>query len=254
MKTGKTKNRPSPDKINFAIVRLPHVSNFTDLEVLEEEPDVRLSWLPEPRGINDYDVIVIPGSKCTISDMMWMKEKGWDSAIRSYMESKRGTLVGLCGGFQILGTEIRDPLEIEGSTKTIEALGLIDTSTEIEAVKVVKRSSGKDAIFNAYVEGYEIHMGKTVLSDDSVSFLNLDTGPDGAMNPEATVIGAYLHGLFDSAEFREKFLDSVARKKGLTLTPIHRKDYWVEKERHYDRLADHFSTHVDVDAVINAMR
>jgi len=192
------------DKIRIAVVRLPHISNFTDLEVLECEPEVVLTWLSEPRNLGEYDVVILPGSKSTVNDMMWLHERGWVSPLKEFLDKGNGLVAGLCGGFQILGNEINDPSGIEGTTEKVEGLGLLDVSTEIEDIKVVRHSEGQDRLFGAKVCGYEIHMGQTLLSHNSKPFLHLETGPDGAINSAGNVFGTYLHGLFDSGAFRKK--------------------------------------------------
>ncbi len=140
--------------INIAVVRLPHISNFTDLEVLENEPEVIVTWLKEPKQLEKYDVIVLPGSKSTISDMMWLHECGWIKPVKEFADRDDKLVVGLCGGFQMLGKEISDPHEIEGMMKKTEGLGLLDVFTEIEETKVVRRSVGQDKLFGAKVRGY----------------------------------------------------------------------------------------------------
>ncbi|MDM8526177.1 cobyric acid synthase [Desulfococcaceae bacterium HSG8] len=243
-----------PDRINIGVVRLPHISNFTDLEVLEGEPEVSLFWLTEPKNINRYDVIILPGSKSTISDMIWLNESGWVEPLGEYADKKIGWIAGLCGGFQMLGKEISDPHEIEGRTRKTEGLGLLDISTEIETSKVVKRSSGYDRMFNVGVCGYEIHMGRTSLFNHSLPFLELETGSDGAINTNGNVFGTYLHGLFDSGIFRKRFLARIAGRKGIPYdSNVRRGDYWEEKDKNYERLAEHFSEYTDTERVLELL-
>ncbi len=240
-------------QLKIGVVRLPHVSNFTDLEVLETEPCLSVTWLLGSGELDRYDVIVIPGSKSTIADMRWLWENGWVDPVRKYASGNKGFVLGLCGGYQILGKEILDPEGIEGEQSRIEGLGLIDTVTEIAATKTVRLTEGKDRLFHQKVRGYEIHMGNTHLGKAS-PFLELDNGFDGAVSRRGNVFGAYLHGLFDSAGFRHHFIEHIAGRKGIRIdsTP-HRKDYWLEKEQNYDRLAMHFEAHMDVNLMINAM-
>ncbi|MCP4349955.1 MAG: cobyric acid synthase [Desulfobacterales bacterium] len=247
------KGKPGPDKINIAAVRLPHISNFTDLEVLENEQEVAVEWLQEPENLEKYDVIVIPGTKSVINDMIWMREKGWASGLKE-LSSSDVLIAGLCGGFQILGKEISDPHEIEGTVKMTQGLGLLDVATEIETTKIVKRSKGTDRIFNAKVCGYEIHMGQTKLFNNSHPFLELETGPDGAVTSDGNIFGTYMHGLFDSGDFRKKFLEHVAGRKGLLFDKdIERKDYWTKKDENYNQLAEHFSEYADMESIIRIM-
>lgn len=254
---------PKSDQcIHIAVVRLPHVSNFTDLEVLENEPEVMITWLKTPDQLEKYDVIILPGSKSTVSDMTWLHERGWVTPVKKFADRDNKLVVGLCGGFQMLGIEIGDPHEIEGRTKKTQGLGLLNVFTEIEKTKVVRRSVGQDKLFGVKVCGYEIHMGRTKLSSSSrtegreadKNFLELETGPDGAINSRGNVFGTYLHGLFDSGAFRKKFLEHVAKEKGILFdNAIERRDYWAEKDKNYDQLAEHFSKYVDVEHIIRIM-
>jgi len=244
---------PEPDKINIAVVRLKHISNFTDLEVLECEPDVTVTWLNEPKHLEKYDLIIIPGSKSTISDMQYLHKSGWVKPLREFADKSSHFVVGLCGGFQILGKEIFDPHETEGTLKRIDGLNLLDISTEIEKSKVVRHSVGRDKLFDAQVCGYEIHMGRTDLFQ-SLPFLELETGADGAVNSAGNVFGTYLHGLFDSGMFRKRFLEYVAERKGISFdSSIERKNYREEKDKNYDLLAEHFSRYVDIERIMTVI-
>lgn len=246
--------KAGPDKISIAAVRLPHISNFTDIEVLESEPEVVVDWLNEPKNLKKYDVIVLPGSKSVINDMMWLREEGWTTPLKEFASTGNSLLIGLCGGFQILGKKITDPYETESTVKMTQGLGLLDVATEIETTKVVRRSKGWDKLFGAKVCGYEIHMGQTRLFNNSQNFADLETGPDGAINSSGNIFGTYMHGLFDSGEFRKKFLEHVAERKGIFFdNTIERKDYWTEKDENYDQLARHFSEYADVEQIIRIM-
>ncbi len=246
---------PQEDSINIAVVRLPHVSNFTDLSVLAQEPDVVLNWLEQPSGLTAYDLLVLPGSKNTTSDMSWLEKTGWSAAVRTFAQTDTKMVMGLCGGFQMLGREIQDPHGLEGAHRQIDGVGLLDVTTRIEQTKIVRQSMGSDRLFHAGVRGYEIHMGRTERGNAAKPFLELDTGPEGACNPDGNVFGTYLHGLFDSAAFRSGLLGHLAARKGLSIdSALAREDYWREKERHYDLLAEHFERFVDIDGIIRTMQ
>ena len=245
---------PRPGRINIAVARLPHVSNFTDVDALAHEPEVSVSWLTAPRGLADFQAVVIPGSKSVIADMDWLRQTGWPAALQDYLARTVGTVAGVCGGYQLLGREIADPLQTEGRATAAAGLGLLDIATRIEAVKQVRLSTGTERLFGTPVTGYEIHMGRTSLGPGAAPFLDLDNGPDGAVSPDGRVFGAYLHGLFDSGRFRAAWLASLARRHAVPFDEgAVRRDYRQVKDENYDRLAAHFQTHVDVDRLVEIM-
>jgi len=240
--------------IRIAAIRLAHISNFTDLEVLALEPEIALTWLERPASLIHYDAVIIPGSKSVIHDMERLKALGWPQVLQAYAEKGHGIIVGLCGGFQILGREIRDPLGIEGKGKSITGLGLLDVSTEIEETKIVKHSEGKDRLFSARVHGYEIHMGRTILGPEATPLLDLEENTDGAMSADGKVLGTYLHGLFDTGEFRQRFLRRLAAAKGIPFNDrFERQDFWLVKDKNYNLLAEHFEHYTDVTKVMKVM-
>ena len=227
--------------INIAVVRLPHISNFTDIQALDSEPEIAIHWLKTPDNIMSYDAIIIPGSKNVIHDIKAIEPLGWFDSLHKYSSKGRGLIVGLCGGYQMLGTEICDPKGVEGPPQQTYGINLLDIVTEMDTIKVVRRSSGKDRLFDSSVQGYEIHMGQTLLGDNATPFIDLKNYTDGAISKNGTVLGCYLHGLFDSGTFRKNFIQRLARMNQIEIDPhISHDDYWDFKERNYDHLADHF--------------
>ena len=251
LKTGNgAKKRP----LHIAVLRLPYISNFTDIEVLAQEPDVSVTWLKAPKDLFDYDAIILPGSKSVISDMMILQQAGWPDALKQFVDKKRGVVVGLCGGYQMLGTRIEDPLGIEGSLREAKGIGLLNVATRIETEKTVQRSKGKDLLFQAPVTGYEIHMGQTELGHGASPFLRLTDRLEGAVASHGLVFGTYLHGLFDSGAFRKQFLLKIAAMKGIDLQEnLVCEDRWQVKDRNYDLLAAHFEAHLDVEKLLKIM-
>jgi len=245
---------PVAGKINIAAVRLPHVSNFTDIDALALEPEVTVTWLDTPVSLSDFQAVIIPGSKSVIHDMSCLGQAGWPKALKGYLADTKGMVVGLCGGYQMLGQSIEDPLEVEGKMTAIPGLGLLDVTTCIEALKQVKLSEGKDCLFSAPVTGYEIHMGRTILASEASPFIDLDGAPDGAVSPDGRVFGTYLHGLFDSGRFRSAFLSAIACRHSIPFdADIARENFWQVKNRNYDCLAEHFETHVDIESILRIM-
>ena len=242
------------NKIRIAVVRLPYISNFTDLDALVREPDVQVQWLTTPEILFDFDAVILPGSKSVLHDMAALATSGWVPAIRRYAAQKRGLVVGLCGGYQLLGKEIEDPLHLEGDREKADGIGLLNISSRIEQEKVVKLSSGKDLLFHAPVTGYEIHMGRTTRHGSNRPLIALAEHEDGAVSEDGRVFGTYLHGLFDSGAFRKQFLKKAAEMGNIEFDAYRvREDFWTKKNKSYDRLAAHYEAHTDVDKIVNIM-
>ncbi|MRR39505.1 cobyric acid synthase, partial [bacterium] len=207
---GDKKSMPAGESLEIAVIRLPRISNFTDFEPLERLAHVRYVGLSEPLG--NPDAVIIPGTKNTVSDLREMQEKGMDRQIRS-MENT--PVLGICGGYQMLGREIID-CGIEDTVGSVPALGLLDAITrfdlyEKKTVQVEKTVTGGGPILEPIrgqkVKGYEIHMGVTSPSEES-AFQD-----DGAVSSNGIVMGTYLHGLFDNQNFRAAFIDFLRRRK-----------------------------------------
>jgi adenosylcobyric acid synthase len=245
---------PQGGRINIAVIRLPHVSNFTDLEVLAAEPDVLLNWLERPTGLASYDAVIIPGSKNVIHDATWIQKSEWPIFLKQFSTDLGKTVIGLCGGFQLLGKTISDPHGVEGNQKNVEGLGLLNITTTLAPEKTVQRTQGRESLFDTIVSGYEIHMGQSERGDGQAPFLELAHGPEGAVSTSGNVIGTYLHGLFDAGAFRSRLLARLAAAKGMPISAnFQRRDHWLVKEQHYDRLADHFERHLDIKRILSVM-
>ncbi|MEW5803637.1 MAG: cobyric acid synthase [bacterium] len=242
-------------KVNIAVIRLPHISNFTDLEVLEREPETVLNWLYTPIELFAYDLLILPGSKNSLHDLLWLQRSGWAEKIRKFAGTGRW-VIGLCGGFQMLGREITDPDSHEGSLKQVEGLGLLDVSTEIQPIKVVRCTGGRDRLFGEQVTGYEIHMGESHLFGNTQPFLTLtEEGRfDGAMSEQGTVMGTYLHGLFDAKGFRRHLLSRIAAQKGIPFElSAGQCNFWEEKEKQYELVAAHFLRYTNTERITRIM-
>ncbi len=251
---------PRPDRLNVAVVHLPSISNFTDMEALEGEPDVLLNYLSSPSALSPYDLLVIPGAKNTMEDAVWLAETGWKDAVRSYAESG-GFVLGVCGGYQLLGRTVLDPLGVESSRREAPGLGLLPLATTMAGDKVLRRVEGVDLRNGLKVQGYEIHMGRTERSGEPAEaepFLELNlpqdrtSWQDGWRLENGRVMGTYLHGLLDAPQWRNEFLNRIRRGKGLPEMAV-AADGRGDRFRQYDLLADHFEKHVDVGAIMNAM-
>src|SRR6185295_16656214 len=169
------------------------------------EPGVRLEFVRPGQPIGDADVVILPGSKSTIGDLAFMRAQGWDIDIKAHAR-RGGHVLGLCGGYQMLGCTVADPLGIEGPAGSIEGLGLLDVVTEMTPDKSTIPVQGRDCATGAAVSGYEIHLGRTEGPDCARPTLMIGDRPDGAASPDGRVRGTYVHGLFTSDEFRRAWL------------------------------------------------
>jgi len=250
--------------IDVVIVRLPRISNFTDFDILIREKGICGRFVEDARSIGNPDLIILPGTKNTIGDLESLKESGIADAIVNL--AKIGTMViGICGGYQMLGSVIRDPENSESKTLETEGLGLIDVSTLFRMqkstyqVKARFHERGSD-IFKGLnndneITGYEIHMGETELLNGTSPFLKIleRSGKevrmdDGAVSSDGNVIGSYLHGIFDNDEFRLGLINKIREGKGLS--PMLAEELSsVAKEGQYDKLAELFRENIDMELI-----
>jgi adenosylcobyric acid synthase len=245
-------DRPQPDRINLAAIRLPHISNFTDFNPLQREDAVRFHYLSKPRDLTRYDAIFLPGSKNVRFDLGWLRETGWEKPLLD-AASAGCRIVGVCGGYQMLGQVIRDPEGVEGEPGETPGLGLLDCETTLAADKVLCRSTGHVLADGTAIDGYEIHMGRTTLGPTArplvaVSVRNAEPvqEQDGARNADGSVWGSYFHGLFDLPDFRNAFLHSL--DAGFQGTDARAAAQF--KDQQYDLLADHFAQYMDIPRLL----
>lgn len=193
-------------RVRISVIRLPHISNFTDMAALEAEPGVSVAWQEHPA--ERPEAVIIPGTKSTIHDLRWLHAQGWDRAIAAWRD--QGTrVVGICGGFQMLGEWVEDPGGLEGEARREAGLAFISATTCLKPEKQTMRRAGfVDAPGwpKVPVTGYEIHNGDTVIQGSFQAFLNMDGQASGYISSSGTVLGTYLHGIFDEAAFRHAFL------------------------------------------------
>ncbi len=250
-----------PDALSVCVVGLPYMSNFTDFTALERAPGVALFYTRAPEDARVADVVVLPGSKNTIPDLLWLRETGWDRAIAEHAARLR-PVVGICGGFQMLGREVRDPHRVESAVERVAGLGLLDAETELSRAKVTRQATARladPARFGAATDcafaGYEIHLGATRLGEGTAPLLRLrrdgerESIDDGAVSADGLVVGTYLHGLFDTADALRDLLSYLRRASGKTAAPATPFDPAAERERRYDALAEHFRANMRADAL-----
>lgn len=245
-------NFNSNGDIDVAVIKLPHMSNFTDINPLKMYDDVSIRLIEKVEDLKNPNLIIIPGSKNTIKDMEYLKNSGMSSAILN-CHSNGSFVFGICGGFQILGSKIKDPNNIESNITSIEGLNLINSVTEIKTDKTTTLTEARDKIFNCNIKGYEIHMGKTRIDDNDSNFSVINSRNeetcndiDGAISKDKRVFGTYIHGIFDNSEFTRKFLNLIRKNAGMDEIKDIPKDYWEFKNEEYDKLADIIRNNVDM--------
>ncbi|MBI5178110.1 MAG: cobyric acid synthase [Nitrospinae bacterium] len=235
-------------KTAVAVIRLPHISNFTDFAPLVREPSVRLSYLSRPRPLDGVDLLILPGSKNTIADLMWLRETGWEPLIREFA-SKGGKVGGICGGYQMLGMVVDDPHGMEGEAgRSADGLGLLHVKTVLGKKKRLARATALWNEGKEEITGYEIHMGITEGNARPFAIITENGKPhhDGAVSDDGRVWGTYLHGLFDEPEFRKAFLATLG--KAVLNGDAHSRIAF--KERQYDLLAAYFKQHLNMEKLI----
>lgn len=246
--------------IKIGVIRLPHISNFTDFDVFEQLDDVALNYITKLEDVESQDLIILPGSKNTIRDMKWLKETGLETAIKKYA-STGNPVIGVCGGYQMLGRKISDPESVESGGE-IAGLCLLPVNTVLTAEKHRSQTSGEftepggifESLKGANYMGYEIHMGETVpeekLSSEEqlTEFTSSKTGYS-----RDNIYGTYIHGIFDNAETVERLVESLAKWKGVDLKPLDILNYKDLKEKEFDRLAATLREYMDMDYIYKIM-
>lgn len=245
----------SKKEIVIGVVRLPHISNFTDFTPFEMEQDVEIKYINSVFDFENIDLLILPGSKNTIDDMVYLNNSGLTKMI---IEHHRNNLpiIGICGGYQILGSEIVDEGNQESSIHKTNGLGLLHACTHISDEKRTIQVEGDLDIqfmgehLKSAVWGYEIHMGITEFQEDYNRFVQLKEGHyDGAINHEGNVLGTYLHGIFDNDEFRKFILDIIRKNKGLE-TKDHEVTFEEFKETQYVELAKILKESLDMEKLL----
>ena len=251
-------------RLRIGVIALPHMSNFTDFDALAAEPSVALAYLTRASEVTNADIIIIPGTKQTINDLQWLRVGGFDQAIQE--SAARSFTVGVCGGMQILGLEVRDPAGLEGGGE-VRGLGLLPIRTTLEPEKVTRPASAQlltNEIFGQPMSfrvatGYEIHLGVTDYLSEAKPLFELrrqgDDEPviDGVVSPDRRIIGTYLHGLFDDDEFRHAFVRSARAASHLN-GPRAYANVKAEREARFDRLADHVRQSINLDEILKWLR
>ena len=233
--------------LKVAVPMLGRIANFDDVDPLRAEPQLEVVFVPPGRRLPaDARLVVIPGSKSTIGDLIQFRENGWDRDLADHRR-RGGHIVGICGGYQMLGRVVRDPHGIEGVVTETDGLGLLDVETVLEPEKTVRNVSAHSVPFGTPLSGYEIHLGRTTGPDCTRPVAVINGVEDGAASADGKVFGTYLHGLFGADRFRARFLENL----GVTGGGI---DYRAEVEKALDAIAAHLEAHLDCDAIFGLAR
>ncbi len=231
--------------IVIAVPRLSRIANFDDLDPLAAEPDVDLRMIAPGDPIpGDADVVLLPGSKSTLADLAFLRRQGWDIDIAAHCR-RGGVVIGLCGGYQMLGTRVGDPGGVEGPAGEALGLGLLDVETVLAADKTLLRVVGHEELSGAAVHGYEIHLGETGGPGRRRPWLRLEDGrPEGAVSADGRTMGCYVHGLFAADGFRHAFLARLRAGRFADTA------YEAQVESTLDDLAVHLERHLDLDRLL----
>ena len=246
-KVGKGKFNKNSE-INIAVIDLSHISNFTDFDPFVLEPDVNLYIVDNTYDLMNADIIIIPGSKNVIGDIKYLKENGFYNSLVE-LDKKGKTIIGICGGYQILGKKIFDPYNIEGEKKEENGIGLLDITTTMEKDKTLKQVNAETINDNISIIGYEIHHGKTIINETPF-MVRSDSEVLGCINKKGNIWGTYIHGIFDNDIFRRTVLNSIRIKKNLPVTKvIHKYDI----DHKIDGLADLLRKNLDIENIYKIM-
>ena len=246
-------------EIDVAVIMLSHISNFTDVDCLKFDEGVSVRYIRKKEEFGKPDILIIPGSKNTIEDLIAIRKSKIEDEIIKY--SKEGIILGICGGYQMLGSVISDPFAIESDKKQVNGIGLLNTKTTIKSKKTMTRVEGNISLpdFNGRIYGYEIHMGETTVLEGENSLINIckENGKDknkidGTYNEGRTIFGTYVHGVLDSGEFRTYLLNRIREKKSLPLKTSNEYEGYREKE--INKLADIVRNSIDIEAIYKIMK
>lgn len=245
----------SPEKIDapaIAVIRLPHISNFTDVDRLAGLPGLQIYFVEKLQNIKDFKAIILPGSKNTRSDLGWLHKTGWAQTLGKYA-GEGGHILGICGGYQMLGHFVHDPHGLEGLPGTSKGLMLLPVETTLMAPKTTTRT--RFSWQGIEGTGYEIHMGRTKRFDGQPLFFISEQNrmacekEDGCTAGDQRVLGTYIHGLFDTPGITKRWLSGI----GLGNVDVSEMQGFEAKDRQYDLLADHFETYVNMKKIVEIL-
>lgn len=229
--------------LKIAVLMLDRIANFDDFDPLKAEPDVELVMVRAGQAIpDDAGLVILPGTKSTIGDLIRLRKNGWDRQIDAHVQ-RGGHVIGICGGYQMLGQRISDPDHVDGDITVAEGLGLLQMETVMKREKILGQVQGRTALYDAVIEGYEIHCGVSSGADCAHPFALLDGRVDGAVSTDGRIWGTYLHGLFSSDELRAKLLERFGvRRSGF--------NYRASVDDALNELANKLEHYIDIEALL----
>ncbi|AYD41043.1 cobyric acid synthase [Clostridium fermenticellae] len=258
-------NKKITAPIDIAVIKLPHISNFTDFDALKSEDDVSVRFVETPEEFGDPDLLIIPGSKNTIEDLLEIRKNGIEEYIKRY--AGHGIILGICGGYQMLGRSLKDEYKTETNIEMIKGIGLLDIDTIFEKEKVTTRVNAQsihelntlDGLRKIDIHGYEIHMGTCAYGEDVEPMFKILSKNDkkvdleeGAMNKNGSIMGTYIHGIFDAAEFREYILNNIRSLKNIKLK---RSNVYEDlRESNLNKLADIIRNSIDMNKIYDIVK
>jgi adenosylcobyric acid synthase len=227
----------------IAVPKLPRIANFDDLDPLVSEPGVSVRFVHPGEAIPSSDLIILPGSKATIADLDALRREGWDIDLRAHLRQNR-PILGICGGYQMLGQTLADPDGLEGPPGTVPGLGLLAVDTTLEPAKQLRLETACHEATGQSISGYHMHLGRTAGPDTARPFARVSNAPEGAVSPDGFVMGTYLHALFASDGFRRAFLESFGA------AGLQARNHEAEVETVLDRFGEHLAVHLDLDQLL----
>ena len=267
--TTRFKKKVDKGDIHIEVVRTPHMSNFTDFNIFETQEDVSLRYVDYGESLGNPDIVIIPGTKSTIDDLMFLRENGLENQIKE-LHKKGKLIIGICGGYQMLGKVLKDPYHVENEQEEVEGIGLLDVETTFELEKTttqVKALLGDNLhsylanLNEKEVNGYEIHMGMTTRRENSDNFATVTeklgemvSYEVGSVNNQCNVFGTYLHGVFDDIDFTRTILNNTRKMKNLEPIKSKVESFDEFKNKEYDKLADFLREHLDVKKIYEIMK
>ena len=255
------KSNISNAEMKVGIIKLPSISNFSDFDPLENEGSILIEWIKESQKLNKFDFLIIPGSKQTLKDKLFLDETGLSKDIRNYSETN-GNIFGICGGLQMLGTTLEDPFLKEGAQnnldKRIEGIGLLPLKTTFLKKKITRQIYSKSLWpCSSEINGFEIHNGETKIDRSKNAlkinpiFKDLDLGWYQENSNGGTIAGTYIHGVFENDEWRDQYINLIRKNKKLPIINCKISSYKMKRERIIKNLATEFENHLNITSLLN---
>ncbi len=239
-----SQNLASADtQLRVVVPALPRISNHTDFDPLRLHPQVDLQFIPPDQSPPPADLVILPGSKSVAADLFWLREQGWETYLQKHLRYG-GKLLGICGGYQMLGMQLLDPLGIEGNKPNYPGLGLLDFTTTLQADKQLLRSKGILALGDVMIQGYEIHAGTSVGPALERPLIIFNDRPDGVISEDNQIIGTYLHGLFEETAACQALLDWAGLKHAAAI------DYQAMREAGIERIANSLEEAINIESLL----